>query len=79
MYLSIGDMIGMTICLAVVLFMLVMLFASNYMLLKENRFLKGRLRAWRRTCRNHVEIPAPFNGKRYEGPTNWVKEQEANE
>jgi len=57
MYLSIGDMIGMTICLAVVLFMLIMLFASNYMLLKENRFLKGRLRSWRRACRNHVEVP----------------------
>jgi hypothetical protein len=57
MYLSISDMIGMTICLAVTLFMLVMLFTSNYMLLKENRFLKGRLRSWRKACSNHTEVP----------------------
>ena len=58
MYLSIGDMTAIMIALGGSLFMLFMLLASNVYLLKQNRFLKSRLVAWRKACqREHVEVP----------------------
>ena len=57
MYLTYQELIGMTICTAVSLFMLIMLFYANYSLLKENRFLRHRLQAWRKSCQNHTEVP----------------------
>lgn len=58
MFISYGDLIAMFICTIVVGFMLVMLFIANYTLLRENRYLKSRLRAWRKACANrHAEVP----------------------
>jgi hypothetical protein len=58
MFISYGDLLAMLICGTVVAFMLVMLFIANYTLLKENRYLKSRLRAWRKACANrHAEVP----------------------
>jgi hypothetical protein len=57
MFISYSELVGMTILAGVSLFMLILLFVANYMLLKENRFLRGRLQAWRKSCRNHVEVP----------------------
>lgn len=57
MFISYSELVGMTIMAAVSLFMLIILFIANYTLLKENRFLRGRLRSWRKSCQNHVEVP----------------------
>lgn len=38
--------------------MTVLLFIANWKLLQENRYLKGRLRAWRKACATrHAEVP----------------------
>jgi hypothetical protein len=58
MYISYQELVGMTICAALSLFMLVMLFWSNYSLLKENRFLRSRLKSVRKQCeQEHVSVP----------------------
>jgi hypothetical protein len=58
MYISYQELVGMTICAAISLFMLVMLFWSNYSLLKENRFLRSRLQAVRKQCeQEHARVP----------------------
>jgi hypothetical protein len=58
MYLSTGDMIAITIALLVSMGLLFILAFANVHLLNENRFLKQRLRAWRKACQhNHVEVP----------------------
>ena len=58
MFISYGSLIGMLICVAIISVMLFLLFAANYTLLRENRYLKGRLRAWRKDCaRRHTEVP----------------------
>jgi hypothetical protein len=58
MYISYQELVGMTICAALSLFMLIMLFYSNYGLLKENRFLRNRLKAVRKQCeQEHVNVP----------------------
>jgi hypothetical protein len=58
MLIPTSDLIAMIICAAVSLGMLVLLFIANYTLLKENRYLKSRLQAWRQSCqRDHVEVP----------------------
>lgn len=57
MFISYSELVGMTILAGVSLFMLILLFVANYTLLKENRFLRGRLKAWRKSCQNHVEVP----------------------
>lgn len=58
MTLSITDMIAMMIGLGSSIVMLVLLLASNVYLLKQNRYLKTRLVAWRKACRRqHVEVP----------------------
>jgi hypothetical protein len=58
MFISYGDLIGILICGSVSAFMLVLLLVANYQLLRENRFLKHRLRAWRKACAaRHAEVP----------------------
>ena len=58
MLITTGDLIAMTICAGVSLSMLVLLFIANYTLLKDNRYLKSRLQAWRKSCQHsHVEVP----------------------
>jgi hypothetical protein len=58
MYLSSMDLIALLIAGSVSAFMLVILFIANYTLLKQNRFLKSRLRAWRKACeKRHAEVP----------------------
>jgi hypothetical protein len=58
MYISYQELVGMTICAAISLFMLVMLFWSNYSLLKENRFLRSRLKTIRKQCeQEHAYVP----------------------
>ena len=57
MYLSSGDMIAITIALVTSMTLLFIATFANIHLLNENRFLKGRLRAWRKSCENHVEVP----------------------
>jgi hypothetical protein len=57
MYLDTATIIGITIALGASLVMMFILAFANIQLLQENRFLKQRLRAWRQSCRNHVEVP----------------------
>jgi len=57
MYLSSGDMIAITIALIASMALLFIVTFANIHLLNENRFLKSRLRAWRKSCQNHVEVP----------------------
>ena len=57
MYLTTGDMIAITIALVLSMGLLFIVTFANIHLLNENRFLKQRLRAWRKSCQNHVEVP----------------------
>jgi hypothetical protein len=58
MYLSSMDFIALLIAGSTSAFMLVILFIANYSLLKQNRYLKSRLRSWRKACaRGHAELP----------------------
>jgi len=57
MYLDTGTTVAITIALGSCLLMLIILTFANIQLLKENRFLRGRLRAWRKSCENHAEVP----------------------
>jgi len=57
MYMDTGTIIGITIALGVSLIMMFILAFANTTLIQENRFLKQRLRAWRKSCENHVEVP----------------------
>jgi hypothetical protein len=57
MYLDTGTIVAITIALGASLIMMFILAFANVTLLQENRFLKQRLRAWRKSCQNHVEIP----------------------
>jgi hypothetical protein len=57
MYLDTGTIIGITIALGASLIMMFILAFANVQLLQENRFLKQRLRAWRKSCENHTEVP----------------------
>jgi hypothetical protein len=58
MFITTSDLIAMLICGSVSLGMLILLFIANYTLLKQNKYLKSRLQAWRQSCqRDHVEVP----------------------
>jgi hypothetical protein len=58
MYLSGGELLSMTISMFIVLLMFILLSFANYSLLKENRFLRERLRRVRKQCRDtHSERP----------------------
>jgi hypothetical protein len=57
MYMDTGTVVGITIALGASLLLIIILAFANVQLLQENRFLKQRLRAWRKSCQNHVEVP----------------------
>jgi hypothetical protein len=57
MYLDTATLVGITIALGVSLVMLFILTYANVKLIEENRYLRRRLRAWRKSCENHVEVP----------------------
>lgn len=57
MYLTQGDVIAITIALGFSLVLILIMLYANVQLLNENRFLKQRLRAWRKSCENHAEVP----------------------
>lgn len=58
MYLSAADFMAMFIAGSAITLLMILLLIANYQLLRENRFLKSRLRAWRKACANrHAEIP----------------------
>ena len=57
MYLTQGDIIAITIALGFSLILILIMLYANVQLLNENRFLKQRLRAWRKSCEKHVEVP----------------------
>ena len=57
MYLTQGDIIAITIALGFSLVLILIMLYANVQLLNENRFLKQRLRAWRKSCENHAEVP----------------------
>lgn len=58
MFISYQELVVMTICAGITAFMTVLLLVANYQLLRENRFLRGRLRAWRSNCaKHHSERP----------------------
>jgi len=59
MYLSLSEMVGIMIALGVSILLILITTVANYILLKENRFLRGRLRAWRQTC-SHTHVARPF-------------------
>jgi hypothetical protein len=57
MYLDTGTIVAITIALGASLFMIFILAYANAKLIEENRYLRRRLRAWRKSCENHVEVP----------------------
>jgi hypothetical protein len=58
MYISYGNLITMLICATVMAVMLALLFVANHTLLRENRYLKGRLKSWRKHCnKTHAALP----------------------
>lgn len=58
MYISLSTAIGLTIALGVSLFLVIITTYANYLLLKEVKFVKSRLKAWRTACQHsHVEVP----------------------
>jgi hypothetical protein len=57
MYLDTAMVAGITIALGTSLVMIMVLAYANAKLIEENRYLRRRLRAWRKSCENHVEVP----------------------
>ena len=57
MTLSYGEIVAITIALGFSLVLILIMLYANVQLLNENRFLKQRLRAWRKSCEKHVEVP----------------------
>ena len=58
MFISISTVIALTIALGVNLFLLIITTYANYQLLQDNRYIKSRLQAWRKSCqRDHAKVP----------------------
>ena len=57
MFMDTGTVIGITIALGASLIMMFILAYANAKLIEENRYLRRRLRAWRKSCENHGEVP----------------------
>ena len=58
MFISIGTAIALTIALGTSLFLMIVTTYANYLLLQDNRYIKSRLQAWRKSCQHsHVEVP----------------------
>ena len=52
MYLDTATIIAITIALGTSLTLIIIMLYANIQLLKENRFLKARLQAWRKSYQN---------------------------
>ena len=57
MYMDTPTVVGITIALGTSLVMIFILAYANAKLIEESRYLRRRLRAWRKSCENHVEVP----------------------
>ena len=58
MYLDIPAVIGTMIALTASIVLIVLTTIANYSLQQDNKFLKARLRTYRKRCeQNHVEVP----------------------
>lgn len=58
MYLDNGTVIGIMIALTASIVLIVLTTIANYTLQQDNKFLKSRLRTYRKRCeQNHVEVP----------------------
>ena len=57
MYMDTPTLIAITIALGASLVMIFILAYANTKLIEENRYLRRRLRAWRKSCETHVEVP----------------------
>jgi len=58
MFISISTAIALTIALGTSLFLMIITTYANYQLLQDNKYIKSRLRAWRKSCqRNHTKVP----------------------
>jgi hypothetical protein len=57
MYLDTAMLVAITIALGASLVMMFILAYANAKLIEENRYIRRRLRAWRKSCENHVEVP----------------------
>ena len=58
MFITYQELVVMTLCAAITFATVVLLLTANYQLLKQNRFLRSRLRSWRYNCQStHVEKP----------------------
>jgi hypothetical protein len=58
MFMSYGELLFMFCVTLGWAIMTLLLFVANYRLLNENRYLKSRLRAWRKACATrHAEVP----------------------
>lgn len=57
MYMDTPLIIATTIALGTSLALMFVLVYANTKLIEENRYLRRRLYAWRKSCQNHVEVP----------------------
>jgi len=58
MYLSTGDVLGITIALVSAIVLIVLTTFANYQIQKENKFLRTRLRVQRKYCQEqHARVP----------------------
>ena len=58
MYLDMPTIIGTMIALSASIVLIVLTTIANYTLQQDNKFLKSRLRTYRKRCeQNHVEVP----------------------
>ena len=58
MYLDMPTIVGTMIALSASIVLIVLTTIANYTLQQDNKFLKSRLRTYRKRCeQNHVEVP----------------------
>jgi len=57
MYIDTPTVIAITIALGASLVIMCILPYAIAKLIEENRYVRRRLRAWRKSCENHVEVP----------------------
>jgi protein-S-isoprenylcysteine O-methyltransferase Ste14 len=58
MYLSTGEVIGMSIALASAIVLIVLTTIANYQIQQENKFIRARLKEQRQYCKDvHVKVP----------------------
>ena len=58
MYLSTGEVIGMSIALASAIVLIVLTTIANYQIQQENKFIRAILKEQRQYCKDvHVKVP----------------------